>query len=221
VEEAQQQLAAYRTVLTEMQDALNRQDGAAYEALRDKSLAALAEARKAFEAAGAGNSPDPAVVFSYVEVVKLEGDDDLGAEIARTALDKGVESPALWRIYGEMCLATGPSQYAVGVEALQKSTALDGASPESADSWFALGARPSLPHWRRIRLTFPHSWGMRPPVSMPVILRVPVPSWNAWDGPPSPSTCYSVPWFAPRFLTMSSRAVHSTTPRKTIMLFRG
>ncbi len=139
VEEAQQHLASYRAVLTELQDALNRQDAAAYEALREKSLTALAEARKAFEAAGAGNSADPAVVFSYAEVVKLEGDDDLGAEIARSALDKGVESPALWRIYGEMCLATGPAQYAVGVEALQKSTALDGTSPESADAWFALG----------------------------------------------------------------------------------
>ena len=139
VEEARQQLATYKTVLTEMQEALNRQDGAAYEALRDRSMAALADARKAFEAADAGSSTDPAVVFSYAEVVKLEGDDDLGAEIARAALDKGVESPALWRIYGEMCLATGPSQYAVGMEALQKSTALDGTSPESADAWFALG----------------------------------------------------------------------------------
>lgn len=139
VEEARQHLASYRTVLTELQDALNRQDAAAYEALREKSLATLAEARKAFEASGADDSTDPAIVFSYAEVLKLEGDDDLGAEIARNALDKGVESPALWRIYGEMCLATGPSHYARGVEALLKSTALDGTSPESADTWFALG----------------------------------------------------------------------------------
>lgn len=139
VEEAQQKVAAYRAVLTEMEDAVARQDGASYDALREKSLKTLAEARKAFEAADAGLSSDPAIVFSYAEVIKLEGDDDLGAEMARDALDRGVESAALWRLYGEMCIATGPSEYARGVEALQKSTTLDGTSPESADAWFSLG----------------------------------------------------------------------------------
>lgn len=139
IEEAQKQVASYRAVLTEMQDALARQDQAAYESLGQKSLEMLREARKGLESAGAAKSNDPAVVFSYADVIKLAGDDDLGAEMVRSALDRGVESPALWRIYGEMCLAIGPPQYQRGVDALRKSTSLDGASPESADAWFALG----------------------------------------------------------------------------------
>lgn len=139
IEDAQKQVVSYRAVLTEMQDALARQDQAAYESLGQKSMEILRDARKGLESAGAAKSDDPAVVFSYAEVIKLAGDDDLGAEMARAALDRGVESPALWRIYGEMCLAIGPPQYQRGVDALRKSTTLDGTSPESAEAWFALG----------------------------------------------------------------------------------
>lgn len=139
IEDGQKQMAAYRQVLTEMDGALAQQDASNYEALGKKSVVLLEEARQAFEAGKAGESSDPAVVFAYVEAIKLAGDDDLGAEIAGNALQRGVESAALWRIYGEMCLATGPSHYKRGVEALQKSAELDGTSPESADTWFDLG----------------------------------------------------------------------------------
>lgn len=139
IDEAQQQLASYRSVLGEMQEALSRQDSAAFETLLQRSADLLADAREAFESAGAAQSADPAVVLSYAEVIKFSGDDDLGAEMARSALDRGVESAALWRIYGEMCLAMGSLSYQRGVEALRKSTAMDGTSLESAETWFALG----------------------------------------------------------------------------------
>lgn len=139
IEDAQKQLASYRANQSEMQDALAKQDQAAYESLGQKSLELLRDARRSFESSGAAESNDPAVVFSYAEVIRLAGDDDLGAEMVRAALDRGIESPALWRIYGEMCLAIGPSQYQKGVDALRKSTSMDGASPEAADAWFALG----------------------------------------------------------------------------------
>jgi tetratricopeptide (TPR) repeat protein len=139
IEEAQKFLADYRAAQGELQQALSSQDSTAYEALGKKSTELLASARKAYEEAGAATNSDPSVVLSYAEVIKLAGDDDLGAEMVRHALDTGVESPSLWRIYGEMCIAMGPAQYAVGFEALRQSTNLDGTSPESAEAWFALG----------------------------------------------------------------------------------
>lgn len=139
LEAAAGKVAAYRALQEKIQDAVARQDGAAYEALGKESVSLLAEARAAYEAGGAARSEDPEVIYNYAEVIKLEGDDDLGAEMVRAALDRGVGSPALWRIYGEMRLAMGRPYYADGVEALLKSTELDGASPTAADAWFALG----------------------------------------------------------------------------------
>ena len=139
LDEARQHLTAYQSVRGEMQEALARQDMAAYESLEQKSLGHLADAGKAFESAGAGESDDPEVVYSYAETMKVAGNDDLGAEIVRGALDRGVESPGLWRIYGEMCLASGPARRQDGVDALRKSVELDGTTPASAGAWFALG----------------------------------------------------------------------------------
>jgi tetratricopeptide (TPR) repeat protein len=139
IDEARQHLASYKAVIAEMEEARNRQDGAAYENLGKKSLEHLADAGKAFEASNAAGSDDPEVVYSYAEVMKLAGNDDLGAEMVEQALARGVESPGLWRIYGEMCLASGPARRQDGVDALRKSTELDGTTPASAEAWFALG----------------------------------------------------------------------------------
>jgi tetratricopeptide (TPR) repeat protein len=139
IDEARKHLASYKTVIAEMEDARNRQDSATYESLGKKSREHLADAGKAFEASNAAGSDDPEVVYNFAEVMKLAGNDDLGAEMVEQALDRGVESPALWRIYGEMCLASGPAHRQEGVDALRKSTELDGTTPASADAWFALG----------------------------------------------------------------------------------
>lgn len=139
LDEAREHLTAYQTLRGEMQEALARQDMVAYESLDKKSLGHLADAGRAFESAGAGESDDPEVVYSYAETMKIAGNDDLGAEMVRDALDRSVESPGLWRIYGEMCLASGPSRRQDGVDALRKSVELDGTTPASAGAWFALG----------------------------------------------------------------------------------
>jgi len=139
VDDAREHLASYQSVLSKMKDAQARQDQKAYDSLARQSLGHLADAEKAFKSANAGDSDDPEVVYSYAEVMKLAGNDDLGAEMVQLALDRGVESPALWRIYGEMCLASGPARKQDGVDALRKSTELDGTTPASAGAWFALG----------------------------------------------------------------------------------
>jgi len=139
LEDAAASLKAYRDTLVQLQEAVARQDGEAYNTLGTKSVELLSAARQSYEAGGAADSPDAEVIFNYAEVIRFGGDDDLGAEMVKKALDRGVESAALWRIYGEMSLAIGKPGYARGVEALQKSIALDAASPGVADAWFALG----------------------------------------------------------------------------------
>ena len=139
VESGRAAFSAYQEALQQQDDAASRGDSAAYEAATTSARNKLVEARAAFEAAGAAESDDPSVVLDYAAVLRAMAYDDLAAEAVRGALDRGVEAAALWRVYGQSLLAIGPDHFQDGVDALRQSLALDDASAEAAETWFALG----------------------------------------------------------------------------------
>ena len=89
-----------------------------------------------------------AAALGLVNTLRLKGDEDLAAEVAGEALDKGIESAVLAREYGACLLRIGPDHTQDGVDALYQSLAWDGSSTEAVGTWNELGTfylRESLP----------------------------------------------------------------------------
>ncbi len=119
--------------------AMAQQDMTAYETLDIEATSALRKAESAY-ADAFRSTGDEDSALGYIAVLREKGDDDLGAEVARQALDQGLDSAALWRSYGSCLLVSGAADRQAGIDALYTSLDRDKESPGAVATWNELGS---------------------------------------------------------------------------------
>jgi len=139
VQRAREAMADYRKELDAQQAALAQGLFNEADARLAASSAALKQAQAAYEAAGAPTDASTDVLFEYADTVRLLGYFDLAGEAMETVVAREPENARAWAVLGASKIECGPKLEPRGLEALQKSVALDGASEESAVARVALG----------------------------------------------------------------------------------
>lgn len=131
-------LQRYREAAQQQQAAVGRQDAEAAQSHQVEATAALTEAMADFKAQyeSSGNLED---ALGYIETLRIHGDHDLAGKFAGRVIEAGEHNAAIYRVYGECLLATGPKTAQGGIDALYTALELDGTSSEALAAWNALG----------------------------------------------------------------------------------